>query len=92
MKDRKAVADLRNNLHRSTQDDDDGRDQMYGDGRVAHSIARDVAMRHAFVPRRQIPARRRKPIEHCDRTCEEHLADDGHHKPEANGCLQSRVR
>src|ERR1700678_1883355 len=66
MKDGEAVPDLRNKLKHPGQDDDDGRDQMHGNGEVAHGIARDVAMREVLTPRLlRGSSQSRHPVERC---------------------------
>src|SRR5262245_35400686 len=55
MKGRRAVPDLRNKLNRSADDYNDGQEKMYSGGDIAYGIARDISMRHAFIPRLPIP-------------------------------------
>jgi hypothetical protein len=54
MKCRRVASDLRDELKRSAHDDDDGQEQMHGDGDIAHRVARHVSVRHDFVPGGQI--------------------------------------
>src|SRR5882762_10797635 len=63
MKCGKAVADLRNKLERSGEDYDDGRENMHGNGEIAHGRARNVPMRHESIPRLEIPPSGRTTVE-----------------------------
>jgi hypothetical protein len=91
MKGRCALSDLRDQLNRSAEDDEDGRQQMHGDGDIADGVARDVPMRHEPVPRLVVPSHGGTGIEGRDGEREHQLADDGRQEPEAGDGRQSAV-
>jgi hypothetical protein len=58
---------------------------MYGDGEVAHGIARHESMSYRLIPSVEIPPQRRKTIERRYGKREPCLTDEDHQKPKA-GC------
>src|ERR1700687_438606 len=92
MKGGKAIPDLRNQLRRSGEHDDDGRSNVHDDGEIAHTIAGDITMSYKLTPSVEVPPQRRKAIERRYSKREHQLADDDHHKPKAGGCFQRGVR
>src|SRR5579863_1155742 len=89
MKDWKAVADLRNQLNRSGEHDECGGSNMRDYGSVAHGKAGEVAV--GEVPLMVVASQRGESVERRYRKGEDHLAEDGHGKPEARGCPQGSV-
>ena len=91
MKGGNPVADLRNQLKQSGEDDCDRRDDMDGNREVAHGIAGDDPMRDGFAPGDPISAQGGQAVEGRYFKREEKLADDGHGEPEADGGFQGAV-
>jgi len=62
MKEWGPVPDLRNQLNRPSENDDDSRNQMNCDGQIARCIAGAVPVRHGFVPRLKVPSHSRPAV------------------------------
>jgi hypothetical protein len=89
MKGGKAVPDLRNQLNRSGEHDDDGRSNVHDDRPVSPGDPRQITI--SKPPRMVVAAQRCEPIERRDDKGENQLADDGHHKPKPCGYFQCGV-
>lgn len=91
MKGGKVVPDLRNQLSRTGEHDDNGRSKVHADGEIAHVIARDVTMSYESTPPVEIPPQGRKAIERRYRKREYQLADDCDDEPKPGRSFQGAV-
>src|SRR5919108_2416218 len=81
MKERGAVANLRNELNCAAEIYRHGEEQMKADGDIAYAVAGNVPVSHALIPRRPIPASRQRAIEKDYVGRKDQLADQRHNEP-----------